>query len=202
MKYLIAIPCMDMVHTMFMLSVVSMHKPGNCMTAVSRSSLVYDSRNKLADMAVKDGYDRILWLDSDMHFSPNTMQRLDEDLDAGRDFVTALAYTRKTPVKPCIYSGLIEKDGTTEAVTYENVPKSGIFEIAACGFGCVMMNVDVFSKVGQYGPPFAPLPGWGEDLSFCVRAANAGITLWCDSGIRVGHIGQALVDGTGQVEML
>ena len=31
--------------------------------------------------------------------------------------------------------------------------------------------------------------GFGEDLSFCGRASEVGAELWCDSTIKMGHVG-------------
>ena len=40
---------------------------------------------------------------------------------------------------------------------------------------------------------FAPIPGYGEDVSFCLRARKAGFRLWCDSRIKIGHIASTTV---------
>ena len=72
-KTLIAIPCMDMVHTGFMRSLLGLHHPGAVRYSLTMSSLIYDARNSLAKQAVTEGYDRVLWLDSDMDFAPDLM---------------------------------------------------------------------------------------------------------------------------------
>ena len=66
MRTLIAVPCMDMVHTVFMASLLQLNKPEGTEIAVSSSSLVYDARHSLAKKALNEGFDRILWIDSDM----------------------------------------------------------------------------------------------------------------------------------------
>ena len=43
--------------------------------------------------------------------------------------------------------------------------------------------------VDRVGAPFTPLIGVSEDLTFCLRARDAGYKLWCDGRIRCGHIG-------------
>ena len=65
MRTLIAIPCMDMVHTIFMRALLNLNKSGEVQYAISSSSLVYDARNNLAKQAINEGYDRMLWLDSE-----------------------------------------------------------------------------------------------------------------------------------------
>lgn len=196
MKTLICIPAMDMVQTLFMQSLVSLKKPEGTEVAICSSSLIYDARNKLAERAVKGGYDRVLWLDSDMLFEDDLLYRLSAKIDEGRDIVAGLFFTRKAPVHPCVYKRceMVLHEGvyfpTIEPAEYGE----DIFEAAACGFGAVMMTGDVLQKVMERDMPFSPLPGFGEDFSFCLRARDLGAKIWCDPTIRVGHIGICVFD--------
>lgn len=194
MRYLIAIPCMDMVHTLFMSSLLAMPRPEGSEFAICSSSLVYDSRNRLAMKAVNEGFDRVLWLDSDMVFDTDLMTRLIADMDEGRQCVCGLYFTRKAPVMPCIYKALTQDGAETKADSYEDYPRDSVFEIAACGFGAVMMDAAIIRNAGNYGRPFSPIDGWGEDLSFALRMRNAGVRMWCDSRIRVSHLGLSLIN--------
>ena len=81
MRTMIAVPCMDTVQTFFMTSLLSLRKPEGTEVAVASCSLVYEARHNLAMKAIKDGFDRVLWLDSDMRFDPDLMERLGADLD-------------------------------------------------------------------------------------------------------------------------
>ena len=196
MKTLIALPCMDMVHTVFLKSLLSMDRIGQCGFAFSCSSLIYDARNQLAKQAVTEGYDRVLWLDSDMDFQPDLLKQLSADMDEGREFVTGLYFKRKAPVKPVIYKELgFYKDENVEGVTpvavpYEDYPKDSVFPIAACGFGGCLVSVDLIKRVGdKFGLPFSPVMGFGEDLSFCTRVSELGVEMYCDSMVKMGHVG-------------
>lgn len=73
MRTMICVPCMDMVHTLFFASVLSLRKPEGTEISVSGSSLVYEARHVLANRAITRGFDRVLWLDSDMHFPPDLL---------------------------------------------------------------------------------------------------------------------------------
>ena len=103
MRTLIAIPCLDMVHTLFFASMLSLRKPEGTEVAIASCSLVYESRHTLALKAINEGFDRVLWLDSDMTFDPDMLERFSADLDQGLDFVCGLFFTRKNPIKPCVY---------------------------------------------------------------------------------------------------
>lgn len=200
MKTLIAIPCMDMVHTTFLRSLIGMNRCGETQFAIACSSLIYDARNQLVKKAIDENFDRILWLDSDMDFQPDLMNRLSARLDEGRDLVTGIYFSRRAPVKPVFYEavGYYHDDEnqsvTPHAVPFLEYPKDSLFEIQGCGFGGVMHTVELAKKVqDKYGVPFAPILGFGEDLSFCVRARDVGATLWCDSSIKLGHVGYGTI---------
>lgn len=196
MKTLIGIPCMDMCHTAFMQSLLEMRKPGEVEYCIPCSSLVYDARNEIAQRAVDGDFDYVLWLDSDMMFEPEFMEQLLADLTDGREMVTAVAFKRITPFTPCIYRACgvsVGEDGrkAAEAVGFRNYPKDSVFEVAACGFACVMMTTDFLRRImGRFGRwPFSPVTGFGEDMSFCLRAKEAGGTIWADSRPYIGHVG-------------
>lgn len=199
MKTLIAIPCMDMVQTEFVRSLVGMRTSGQVQYAFSQASLVYDGRNMLASMAIDGGWDRVLWLDSDMSFQADLFDKLSADLDEGRSCVSGLYFSRKRPVRPIIYREVgLDRSGAEpipRAQNYEDWPKGQIFPVAACGFGAVMMTSELLRHVRErYKLPFSPVLGFGEDLSFCMRVTELGETIWCDSRIRLGHVGVSLFD--------
>lgn len=197
MRTLIAIPCMDMVHTIFFKSVLGLQREGEVRFSLSCSSLVYDARNKLCAQAVNENYDRILWLDSDMDFQPDLLIRLSKTMeDTGADIVSGLYFTRRAPIQPVIYETVgyyhnaEANEVTPHAVPFKEYPKDSVFNISGCGFGGVLMTVDIAKKVtDQFGVPFAPILGFGEDLSFCLRAEECGGKMVCDSRIKMGHIG-------------
>ena len=192
MKILVAVPCMSMVHTKFLSSLLSLEAGEHEMrVATTEGTLIYNARHTLAQGALDLGCDRILWLDSDMKFEPDIMLRLSKDLDEGREFVSGLYFKRKLPTGPLIYDDIVEHDDKLVGFrVFQNYPRNRIFEIAGCGFGCVMMTTDFYRRVlDKYPKPFYPVAGAGEDLGFCYRAKELGETLYCDSRIKLGHLG-------------
>ena len=198
MKTMIAIPCMDTMPSMFAASLTALRRVGDpCFCYFGMNSLIYETRNQIARTAIKEGCDRVLWLDSDMEFQPDIMERLSARIDEGRELVSGLYMTRKAPIRPTIYKEMrIRETGTEKkgvAVTYRDYPENAVFEIDACGFGIVMTTVRLLRDVTEsYGLPFTPMLLYGEDMSFCMRAKELGYPLWCDSGIRAGHIGMKI----------
>lgn len=205
MKTLIAIPCMDTIPVGFMQSILYLDKPEGTSVCFRPNSLVYDSRNMLALSAIEMGMDRVLWLDSDMVFTPNTLKALAQDMDTIPDceIVTGVYTKRIIPYTPTIYKELKEPEvkpngqvvGAIKA--YDDYPVDSVFEIAGCGFGCVMTSVDLLKRViDKHQSAFLPYLWAGEDLSFCYRLQQMGVKIWCDSKIKCGHIGTYVYDPT------
>lgn len=200
MKTLIAIPCLNMVHTEFMTSFLSLEKVGQTRTSVTYSTMTYDARNNIAAAAIENGFDRIMWFDSDMTFDSDIMRKLTEDMDRKNlDFVSALYFKRSIPTRPVIFKSLIydrqPEQVVIKAEHYDDYPRNELFEIEGSGFGGVLMTVSSLKKVAEaFGLPFSPMMGFGEDLSFCWRMKQLGIKMYCDSRVKMGHLASIAVE--------
>lgn len=197
-KILIAVPCMDMVSARFASSLATLKKGvGDCIVSFIIGSLIYDSRNRLAEYAVRIDADYILWLDSDMTFPPDALERMMKVMDENKDIdiLTGLYFRRSTPFTPVAFD-VLETDEKGELVfeNMDDVP-DGIREVAGCGFGCVLMKTDcLFDIAGKEGPVwFSPLANVGEDCAFCMRARKYGYKIYIDPSIEFGHMGYAAV---------
>lgn len=197
MKTMIAIPCMDSVKTQFMTSLMSMRRTGDIQLSVVSQTMIYDARNELSINAITNECDRVLWLDSDMRFDSDLLERLSRDMDEyDMDAVSGLYFQRSLPTKPVIYSEIYVNDKPDESLRRVNIqemleyPRDLLFRVAGFGFGCVLMKTDLLKAIwNEYGPPFTPVNGVGEDLSFCWRANQLGKALYCDSNVKAGHVG-------------
>lgn len=193
-RILIAIPSMDTVSVHFCRSLVCLNKLEACSVSFVINSLIYSSRNELARQAVEGGYDYVFWLDSDMVFNSDTLSKLLLDLKDGRDIVTGIYFRRVRPFSPVLFRRL-EIDGRicwSEGV--ESYPEE-IFEVAGCGFGCVLMRTDVLREISETDGPvwFSPIGNVGEDCAFCIRARANGHRIWCDPAVKCGHVGHNII---------
>ena len=195
MKTLIAVPCLDMVNIEFVKSFMNLRKPEDTAYTFIVGTLIYEGRNLIAGNAIKHGFDRVMWIDSDMIIPPDALERLAAEMDTGKDFVSALYFKRKPPIKPVVYHEVywrVLDDGNVETGSkcFDTYPEGRVFRIQGAGFGCCMTSVELLKAVvDNYGSPFTPMMGIGEDLAFCWRAQQLGFKLYCDSRIKCGHIG-------------
>ena len=91
---------------------------------------------------------------------------------------------------------VVDKDGQLfqDAVNYNDYQKDALFHVESCGMACCLIRMSCVDHVLQnFGLPFSPAQGWGEDLSFCIRARELGHQPYCDSRVKIGHIGKMVV---------
>lgn len=197
-KIMIVIPCRDKIDVLTVQSIFNLKGDQSKYRIEFRfgqGTLVYDTRNKLARNAVEEGFDYVLWIDSDMVFRPDLLLRMAEVMDNGVDYLSALCFRRVAPFYPVVYKDMGWKGSQPYTEVYGDYPEDALFEIVASGFGCVMTSVAMLKTLlERYGVPFSPQIGFGEDLTFCANARQAGFRLYCHSGIQVGHIGMQIID--------
>lgn len=195
MKILIAVPCMDQVPAPFCQSLAQLQKVGDCVLSMKTGSLIYTSRNSLATTAIQSEADFVFWLDSDMVFKPDTLVRMMDTLKKNDlDILTGLYFRRVPPYSPVLFDKLDIDGVKADYSEYSKIPDD-LFEVGACGFGCVLMKTDVFFDVqSKFGNMFAPIGNNGEDVAFCWRARECGYKIICDPSVICGHVGYSVVD--------
>ena len=183
---LIAVPTTDYLHAGFVKSLMDLsfrlHRDGVAHEiALEAGTLVYLARNRLANKAINEGFDRVLWLDSDMVFQPDIVDALEF---CEKPFVCGAFQSRRPPYSSCVFKDIRLK-------SLERVKEYGLrpFQVDGCGFACVLMKTEVLDAVSRkHGKCFTPMEDYGEDLAFCIRAKEQGYEIWCDPTARVGHI--------------
>lgn len=197
MKTFIAVPSLEYVPALFTQSLAMLQRSGDTQVGFEIGSLVYVARNELAQAAIKCEADQVLWLDSDMVFTPDfllSMEKVMKENDI--DFLTALCFRRKHPFTPTVYDKLTynEEKQKCNFTQFLSIPDER-FMVGGCGFAGVLMGTDVLMSVSSRfnGRMFDPLPGMGEDISFCWRARQCGYDIWCDPALTMGHVGQTVI---------
>jgi len=148
---------------------------------IQQGAYIHENREMVAEMAQKDGYTHLFFVDWDMVFGPYVPLQL---LEHDKDIVAAMYQVKVIPSRPVT---LIE-DG--RQMLNEEVPK-GLFKAYATGAGCMLIKMSVFDKVPR--PWFSHDRSKdiieGEDVWFCKRAREAGFDIWVDPNIPISHTG-------------
>lgn len=193
MNLLICIPTTDFMHAEFVKSLTALImnlKDHHIMFSVKimDGTLVHVARENLAKMAVTEPFTHTLWLDSDMVFDS---ELLDDLMFSEHDFVSGIYHARRQPHGSCIFKS-IDPDHIERYENFE-YPRN-TFEIAGCGFGCVLVKTTIIRDViNMFGTAFLPMKRLGEDLAFCQRVHDAGYKMYCEPGVRLGHIGHITI---------
>ena len=192
MKLLIGIPTLDYVHSEFMRCLINLvmrlkNDGIDFAVEIQSGTLVYTARERIAHKAINEGFTHVLWLDSDMVFSPDI---LDDLMFSGKSFVTGIYHARRKGYASCIFKTI---DINVKVERFEKYP-TDTFEIAGCGFGCVLIETEILKSVClNKGVCFTPLPNYGEDIAFCKRASELGYKIWCEPSVVCGHIGHITI---------
>lgn len=156
-------------------------------------TLIFDQRQKLAEAAIDEGCDYILWIDADMRFPKDTIERL---ISLDKDIVGVNATTRTIPVKATAKNLIVDmekKENQWLAVSSKG--KTGIERVTAIGCGVMLVKREVFLKTPKPWFWFEKIPGdklLGEDVYFCIKAHDAGFETWVDHDLSnlIGHVGK------------
>lgn len=149
----------------------------------------------------------LFWVDSDMGFAPDTVERLLAVADqSDRPIVGALCFALKettpdgmggyrTEPRPTIFDWVTDADGKTGFQGRAWFPVNEVVQCAGTGSACILIHRSVLEKMhAEHGPTWYdriknPSTGdlIGEDLSFCVRAGGLGFPIHVHTGVRTTH---------------
>jgi hypothetical protein len=157
-------------------------------------------RGLMATEALRGGFEELMWIDSDVRFHPDSIERLrDHDLD--------------------MVCGIYAKKGTrgfssrfleeTQEVVFG--AGGGVLEIKYAATGFLLTRRAVYDRIREkHGLPLCnesfkqpivpyfmpmitetPFGTWylSEDFAFSERARAAGLKVWADTAIRLWHVG-------------
>jgi hypothetical protein len=200
-KVMIALPVYDKPEVQTVISLINLTSVTKFPHVVTfrSSSLVHRARSFIADKALEQGFDYLLFIDGDMVFPAEGLDRL---IDRDADVVGALCTMRQPPCLPTI--GMFKKDpeGNVEKVqTILKYPDNALLEVDSIGMAFTLISRKALQAVKDTQPKgagsfrFEPLPNGGElpeDSAFCYRAKQAGLKIHCDTGLSILHKGYKL----------
>jgi hypothetical protein len=174
---LIAVPCMEMMHTRAALALYALERPSGTLLNMSWTCrFIAAKRNAACDLALQIGVPWVLFVDDDMQPHPRALARL---LSHGVDIVGAAYPQRYPPFGPNL--ALLSGQGI------EPDPAAPLVEVAAIGAGMLLIRRQVLEA---FGPPWfsANADGVGEDYAFCHAARSAGFKIHVDACLQVPHL--------------
>jgi hypothetical protein len=170
--------------------------------SIEATANIAKARNRLVDeFLTNPEFADCQWLwfcDTDMVFEPDTLLKM---------IARAVTNDLKVLGALCVIVGsdgvaptLFEADDETITRLYIGLPDPAVLEVAATGTGCLLVHrsvfQDMFDRTGSNNCWFgfdihtgSTGREWqlGEDVSFCLRARNAGHKIHVDSTMHVGH---------------
>lgn len=185
-KVLIAVPSggsQKTVFTTYLMNLLLRERSRGLDVDLTQNIVPYIDWNRiaLAEYAYKNKYSHMLFLDNDMVFPLDILERL---LAHDVDVVTTNYVTKGIPAR---FMALGE-DGE-QVVTGGD--STGLEEVMLAPTGTMLIRVDVFRKIEKPWFGTNREKGIGEDYWFCVRCRERGIKVYVDHDLtkEVGHVG-------------
>jgi hypothetical protein len=166
-----------------------------------------DARNKAVKLFLKEDLaDWLFWVDTDMGFAADTVDRLLAAADpVERPVVGGLAFTQKEEesdlmggwrcrAAPTVFDWTVLDDGQMGFSVRWNYPPGQLTRCAGTGSACVLIHRSVFERVQEkFGTWYDRVPNTttgqllSEDLALCLRAGALDIPVHVHTGVRTTH---------------
>lgn len=165
------------------------------------------ARNEVvAEFLAKGDCDWLLWVDTDMGFEFDALDKLLAVAHPEtRPVVGGLCFASRhvasdgmngwwTRPQPTLFDWRDNPDGGSGFLYVPVYPVNGMFRVAATGCAFILIHRSAFEKIAdEYGPTWydrTPAPNGellGEDISFCVRCALVEAPIYVHTGVRTSH---------------
>jgi cellulose synthase/poly-beta-1,6-N-acetylglucosamine synthase-like glycosyltransferase len=144
-------------------------------------------------------YDYIVWIDSDMVWSPQQIEKL---ISNGVDICSGLYLMENGQQMPVVKEWDIEyfkEHGTFKFLTPSDLTNDDLIKVVYTGMGCMVVRQGVYESVSY--PWFEPqtttfgnvVDFASEDVSFCLKAQQQGFTIYVDPTVRCGHLKERIL---------
>lgn len=195
------VPFLDHIDPRCEQGLYALEREGVVVRRVQGFSGIDFGRSVMATQALDDGFDELLWVDSDIVFQPSDVAKLRSHR---LPFVAGVAAKKHSRELGCEFlPGVVN-------VTFG--PAGGLHEVRYVGFSFVFTRREAFDAIRatcdlpvcnrRFGHPLVPYflpmiltePDGGhryltETYAFCERARAAGIVPHVDTTVRLLHIG-------------
>lgn len=149
-----------------------------------------EGRNYCVIQAQKNNCTHILFVDDDMTFPPDTIERL---LAHEKEIVGVYSYSRALPLSPTV--AFLDEKGDYLPQDQMGIIKrpEELFECYTIGMGVALIDMKLFDLIEKPWFFFEAHESGkiltGEDAWMCKQAKKKGIKVYCDPTLRIGHLG-------------
>lgn len=125
----------------------------------------------------------ILFVDSDILPRHKTLEKL---LALDKDIVAGMCHM----IQGDRLSWNVFRTDLHSPLALDEAPDNP-FKLVACGFGIVLVKTEVFQRMewpyweNEYGLGHITK---GEDITFCLKAREAGYDIWCEPKVKCAHV--------------
>ncbi len=199
-RCVILVPYQGLIHAECEAGLKELEHRGYTVRRVAGYAAIDQGRNQLATDAMVDGFEEVIWIDSDVAFHPDSVDQLRSH---PQEIVCGI-YPQKN--KRALASHVMPG---SKSITFGR--DGGLTEILYAGTGFLMIRRQAFLRIFEqlklpvcnerFGratiPFFMPMTreieeaSWylAEDYAFCERARQCGMKIYADTSIRLWHIG-------------
>lgn len=163
------------------------------------SANVSNARNAIVRTFLDETAAEWLWMvDADMQWRPDDLDTLLEYADEKRaPVVGGLCFgVEDGALFPTLYDFEQLDGGGIGTLRYDAYPDNAMFQVGATGAAFLVIHRRVLAAVRDKG--FNPAYPWfqetqigdkpcGEDVTFCIRAAQVGAPVHVHTGVEIGH---------------
>lgn len=180
-----------MLYTAFFDTFIQLYKP-DCVYLPARFGSIDDMRNKIVQMAMREGCSHLFMTDTDQKLTDREM--IFKMLSHNQPVVHCRVFRRYPPFDSLMFEKDIVTGGFREKTGYKN---GSLVEVDICGAGCVLYSMEVFYKIDY--PWFETKYSEsgdknGEDTVFCRKLRKAGYRIYVDTSIKISHLGVMEID--------
>ena len=194
----LAIPINRSIHPMVLDTIVQQIGAGisHIHTESDSSMFIDKKRNKCVDRFLESDCTHLLFVDSDTVITQDALRCLLAD---DKPVVSAVIYRKSNGYTPCFGYWEAETSLYRIPLPFEY---NKLLKVDIVGTGFLLIKREVFEKVKS---PWFQCHEEGnawEDVSFCLKCRDAGVSVYVDTGVHLGHLSDNFVITNETYEMM
>lgn len=155
------------------------------------------NRNQMVDKFLKEDFDYLLFLDSDMTYPRDMFIKY---FESGKELIGGVYYKRTAPYHPVLYKFSGNEGTPFSTIDPLTLPADSVVAVDGLGTGGMFIRRSVFDKLEKAGQdpwfkygdnyhlPYKTANQTTHDLVFCKKCREAGVDIFVHTGVKMGHL--------------